>query len=269
VVYIGGREWHSEKMTTRPEIVRTALSYNGTCNGQGYDGPNPFSANLGRPAEAWCGDYVTDVYKRAKIPLPSMQPGCRTGFAYCPDAVDYGRAHRATRNSWEADHGDIVLFDWNGDGVADHTEIATGYRDGALFTIGGNSGPSNLDSFGGDGGVHRHRWPAPAGQGNNDVLVVIDASKIVAFGGPARPTKPGKPPSAGPRLLMLKSPMMRGADIRVIQHALNQRNNAALAVDGVYGPATRDAVLNWQRREHIEVEGIVGPQTRSTLGLPA
>lgn len=268
MVYIAGREWHSETMTTRDEIVQTALGYNGTCNGQGYDGPNPFSADLSRPAEAWCGNFVTDVYKRAQIPLPSMQPGCRTGFAYCPDAVNYGRAHGATRRSWEAEPGDIVLFDWNGDGDADHTEIATSYQGGALFTIGGNSGPSNVDSFGGKGGVHRHRWEAPAGRGNNQVLVVTDTSKIVHFGGPAHPTKPGKPPPAEPRLLMLKSPMMRGADVQVIQHALNQRNNAGLATDGIYSPSTRDAVINWQRREHIDVDGIVGPQTRSSLGLP-
>ena len=36
-----------------------------------------------------------------------------------------------------------------------------------------------------------------------------------------------------------------------------------------YGPLTRDAVLNWQQREHIEADGVVGPQTRSSLGLPA
>jgi len=255
-------------VTTRDDIVRTALGYNGACNGQGYDGPNPFSADLSRPAEAWCGDFVTDVYKQAQIPLPSMQPGCRTGFAYCPDAVDFGRAHGATRSSWEAEPGDIVLFDWNGDGVADHTEITTGYQGGALFTIGGNSGPSNVDSFRDDGGVHRHRWEAPAGQGNNEVLVVIDTSKVVLFGGPAQLTRPGQPPPAEPRLLMLKSPMMTGADVRVVQQALNQHNNAGLATDGIYGRLTRDAVINWQQREHIEVDGIVGPQVRSSLGLP-
>ena len=256
-------------MTTRAEIVRIALSFNGICNGDGYDGPNPFSANLGRPAEAWCGDYVTDMYKRAQIPLPPMQPGCRTGFAYCPDAVAYGVAHDAARHSWEAGHGDIALFDWNGDGSADHTEIVAGYRDGALFTIGGNSGPSNLDRFTGDGGVHRHRWSAPVGTGNDDVLIVIDAAKLVAFGSPAHPTRPGSPPPAEPRLLMLKSPLMSGADVRVVQHALNQRDNAGLATDGSYDSPTRDAVIGWQQREHIEVDGIVGPQTRSSLGLPA
>jgi hypothetical protein len=255
-------------MTTRDQIASTALGFNGTCNGQGYNGLNPFSADLSRPAEAWCGDFVTDIYKRAQIPLPSMQPVCRTGFAYCPDAVEYGRKHGATRFSWQAEPGDIVLFDWDGHGVADHTEIVTGYQGGVLFTIGGNSGPSNVDGFRGEGGVHRHRWDAPSGQGNDLVLVVIDTSKAVQLGGPAHLTKAGIAPPAEPRLLMLKSPMMTGADVRAVQNALNQRNHAGLATDGAYGPLTRDAVLNWQRSKKIEVDGIAGPQTRSSLGLP-
>jgi hypothetical protein len=256
-------------MTTRDQIVRTALGFNGTGNGQGYDHQNPFSADLGRPPEAWCGDFVTDIYKRAQIPLPSMQPGCRTGFAYCPDAVEYGRKHDATRYSWQAEPGDIVLFDFQGDGVADHTEIVTGYQGGVLFTIGGNSGPSNVDGFGSQGGVHRHRWTAPAGHGNDQVLVVIDTAKVVRFGGPAHLTSAGMAPPDQPRLLMLKSPVMTGDDVRAVQQALNQRNHAGLAADAAYGPLTRVAVLNWQRREHLEADGIVGPQTRSSLGLPA
>jgi hypothetical protein len=36
-------------MTTRDQIVHIALGFNGTCNSQGYNGPNPFSVDLGRP----------------------------------------------------------------------------------------------------------------------------------------------------------------------------------------------------------------------------
>src|ERR1700753_323378 len=139
------REWHAGVMTSRDDIVRIALSFNGTDNGQGYNCQNIFSADLGRPTEAWCGDFVTDIYKRAQIPLPAMQPFCRTGFAYCPDAVLFGREHNATRDSSQAEPGDIVLFNFNHDQVADHTEIVTAYQNGELFTIGGNSGPSNVD----------------------------------------------------------------------------------------------------------------------------
>jgi Putative peptidoglycan binding domain len=162
-------------MTTRDQIVHIALGFNGTCKQPGLQRPEPFSADLGRPEEAWCGDFVTDIYKRAQIPLPPTQDGFRTGFAYCPAAV--------------------------------------------------------------------------------------------RFGGPAHPTNPAKSVPARPRLLMLKSPMMTGADVRAVQQALNQRNHAGLAVGVIYNPATRDAVLDWQRREHIEVDGIVGPHTRSSLVL--
>ena len=161
-----------------------------------------------------------------------------------------------------------MLFDFQGDGVADHTEIVTGYQGGVLFTIGGNSGPSNVDGFGSQGGVHRHRWTAPAGHGNDQVLVVIDTAKVVRFGGPAHLTSAGMAPPDQPRLLMLKSPVMTGDDVRAVQQALNQRNHAGLAADAAYGPLTRGGVLNWQRREHLEADGIVGPQTRSSLGLP-
>ena len=113
------------------------------------------------------------------------------------------RPQRTTRpgDSWQAEPGDIVLFDFNGDGVADHTEIVTGYHGGELFTIGGNSGPSNVDGYHGQGGVHRHRWPAPAGQGNNQILAVIDTAKVVRFGGPAHLTQRRHPAAGQPRQL--------------------------------------------------------------------
>ena len=37
-------------MTTRDQIVRTALGFNGTGNGQGYNDQNPFSARSEPPA---------------------------------------------------------------------------------------------------------------------------------------------------------------------------------------------------------------------------
>src|SRR5262249_49290532 len=158
--------------------------------------------------------FVTDIYKRAHIPLPPMQPGCRTGFTNCQQAFHYGRRHHATRYPWHAEPGDIVLFDWDGHGVADHTEIVTGNNDDHVGTIGAHSGPSTVDHSHGQGGAHRHRWHVPAGQGNSQILAVINAAKVVRFGGPAHPTAPGTPLPAEPRQLMLKSPMMSGADVQ-------------------------------------------------------
>ena len=57
---------------------------------------------------------------------------------------------------------------------------------------------------------------------------------LVSFGGPAHATMPGQPLPAGPRLLMLKSAMMSGDDVRAVQQALNKHDSAGLDPDGIY-----------------------------------
>src|SRR5690606_17284811 len=54
-------------------------------------------------------------------------------------------------------------------------------------------------------------------------------------------------------------------DVRWVQSALNQVMGIDLAVNGIMGPATRNAVRDFQTREGLPVDGIVGPQTREAL----
>ena len=42
---------------------------------------------------------------------------------------------------------------------------------------------------------------------------------------------------------------------------------ADIAVDGVFGPQTRAATMDFQRDAGIAVDGVVGPQTRSAMGV--
>jgi peptidoglycan hydrolase-like protein with peptidoglycan-binding domain len=51
-----------------------------------------------------------------------------------------------------------------------------------------------------------------------------------------------------------------------LQVALKQRGLYHGRVDGVSGPLTRRAVINFQRRAGITVDGVAGPQTRRALG---
>lgn len=247
-------------MTTRLQVAQIAESLVGTVHVSGYDQPNPFSRDLGRPVEAWCGDFVTDVYKRAGIPLPSMQGGCRTGFAYCPSAVNWARVHNAVVASWQAKPGDLVLFDWNANGEADHVEMAQGHSGDQLVTVGGNSGPN--------GGVNRHTWTAPAGRGNRLILAVLDASHAVHFG--ADPVHHAAAPAhdwPGHRLLMLKSPRMHGADVEAMQRALIAHHvRVAGGPDGFFGPHTWDALVAFQRAHRLQPDGIRGPLTFAALG---
>ena len=53
----------------------------------------------------------------------------------------------------------------------------------------------------------------------------------------------------------------RGSTIAQVQRALG------IPADGVYGPATRRAVISFQSAHGLIVDGIVGPQTLGALGL--
>ncbi len=46
-----------------------------------------------------------------------------------------------------------------------------------------------------------------------------------------------------------------------LQESLNKLNNAGLAVDGDYGPATNAAVRAYQKAKGIEADGWAGPET--------
>jgi peptidoglycan hydrolase-like protein with peptidoglycan-binding domain len=52
-----------------------------------------------------------------------------------------------------------------------------------------------------------------------------------------------------------------GTTIAAVQRALG------ISADGVYGPVTRRAVMDFQRAHGLIVDGIVGPQTLAALGL--
>jgi peptidoglycan hydrolase-like protein with peptidoglycan-binding domain len=42
-----------------------------------------------------------------------------------------------------------------------------------------------------------------------------------------------------------------------------------LAIDGIFGPKTQRATMDFQRRNGLKADGIIGPKTREKLGLAA
>lgn len=89
-------------------------------------------------AYPWCCAFIWDVFRMAGL-SPLFVGGQKT--AYCPFVVDYARNH----NQWVTKgyrHGDLLLYDWNGDGVADHIGFCVEWDGSKGLVIEGNtSGP--------------------------------------------------------------------------------------------------------------------------------
>jgi len=80
----------------------------------------------------------------------------------------------------------------------------------------------------------------------------------------AAPTAPSTPAVAALKW-PVTGPGSKGERVFAIQYLLNQRINAKLATDGLYGPKTTAAVKAFQRSAKLPVDGIVGPMTYPKL----
>jgi len=104
-----------------------------------------FGKWFGFDGVAWCGMFVSWCYDKAGFPLGNV--GFSKGFAGCQTAV----AHYKNKNKGTTTPvaGDIVFFDWNGDGRFDHTGIFVKDIDGKSFeTIEGNTSLTNQSNGG-------------------------------------------------------------------------------------------------------------------------
>ncbi len=58
---------------------------------------------------------------------------------------------------------------------------------------------------------------------------------------------------------------MKGDAVRAAQFLLSKKYGYGLAVDGIFGPDTKDTVKSFQKSKGLQVDGIVGPQTWQAL----
>lgn len=193
----------------------------------------------------WC-DMAVTYWAGHSSNLPAVFAGKGVGYAYtvwhAQRFQTEGRWHPGTSG---IKAGDVVFFDWSGSGrvsAIDHVGVVERVAGGIIYTIEGNSGD-----------VCRR--------------VARDGKYIVGYG---RPKYAASPPS-GVRewpgvLYRLRTPMMRGSQVRWAQQRLNGKGaSPRLVVDGVFGPKTDRAVKDYQRHHKLEVDGVIGPKTWAAL----
>jgi putative peptidoglycan binding protein/CHAP domain-containing protein len=194
----------------------------------------------------WCAMFVSWCTYQEGLALPASTA---KGFAYTPSGASWFK--RRGRWTMRPAEGLVVFFDFPGDSVdrISHVGIVEQVRpDGTIVTIEGNT-----DERGGRTGgkvMRKARSSGIVGYG------IPDYDELNGNGGgPAAPPYPGRELRLG----------MTDPGVRMVQGRLVQLGIARLAVDGDFGPQTRAAVEEFQRRHGLEVDGILGPLTWKAL----
>jgi peptidoglycan hydrolase-like protein with peptidoglycan-binding domain len=143
---VGPQTWHALETNAKPvkgtdpvvsgslrqKILQMAESQVGTLETGTNQGPcTKYPNYFGRGSESWCADFVSWVNTKAGNPMNDP---------YCPSVVNSLKSSGHWKGRSDPQPGDMVLFDWNGDGVADHIGIVKGVNgDGSISTIEGNT----------------------------------------------------------------------------------------------------------------------------------
>ena len=136
-------------MATAKQIIDKALSYVGT-----YDGGNNnvifntdfYGKVVSGGAYPWCCAFVWDIFRICNAENLFCD-GTKT--AYCPYVLEWGKKSGQLVDKTKGEYGDIVLFDWDNDGIADHIGLIIDKNaNGSYTTIEGNTADSNYSNGG-------------------------------------------------------------------------------------------------------------------------
>jgi len=191
-------------VTTAGQVLDVARSQIGTVEGKG--GANPYGRAYGTDGVAWCAQFAWWCFRQAGagdlIPKTAYTPTLAAWYQ------QRGRADRTSRV------GDLVLFDWPGDGVdrISHVGLVEAVnRDGTLTTIEGNttSGAAGDQRMG--GGVWRRKRSTSA--------VVLYAHP--AYAGRVGPGNDRNPADPAAGLATLSYGMRKDSRVIALQRFLN------------------------------------------------
>ena len=113
-------------------IVEVALTQLGNQGGQPYWSWYGFDSRV-----EWCACFVSWCADQCGY----IESGLVPKFAGCVDGANWFKSNGKWQNrTYEPKAGDIIFFDWEGDGTTDHVGIVEKCENGTVYTVEGNSG---------------------------------------------------------------------------------------------------------------------------------
>lgn len=113
-------------------IVEVALTQLGNQGGQPYWSWYGFNSRV-----EWCACFVSWCADQCGY----IESGLVPKFAGCVDGANWFKSKGKWQSrTYEPKTGDIIFFDWEGDGTTDHVGIVEKCENGTVYTIEGNSG---------------------------------------------------------------------------------------------------------------------------------
>ncbi|MCM1180413.1 MAG: leucine-rich repeat protein [Clostridium sp.] len=205
---------------------------------------NKYARDVGvTNGQAWCATFIWWCMKNADVPYanyPSRTTVTRDWF------VQRGQYH--VRGSYVPRPGDYVVF-----GNVSHCGIVESVSGYSISVIEGNSGDQ----------VKRNYYNCMTSTyvtGFGTIQYNGSSSALASTG--TDTSNPGSPypvPSGN-----LKNGS-RGDSVKWVQKFLNDVRGAGLAVDGIYGSGTANAVKTFQQQNGLTADGIVGSQTTAKM----
>lgn len=193
---------------------------------------------FGENGVPYCAMFASWVFDQAGAKCSGM-PG-----AYCPTMLAAGRKAGKAVSKGSAKPGDVVFFDWGGDGVSDHVGIVEVNNGSYLTTIEGNTD---------NGRVARKT------RSLGTVIGVIRPDYTASSGAQPTQQKPSTPAQSGSSVVKQGQRYLQDngfpvgsagidgiyggdtkrASIKHVQYQMNQVLNTNLAIDGINGKNTK------------------------------
>ncbi|MFT3823497.1 MAG: peptidoglycan-binding protein [Chitinophagaceae bacterium] len=220
---------------SRENIIAVAAAQDGIKESPAGSNKTKFGEWYGLNGVKWCAIFVSYVYDHAGHHMETIDTA--NGYQSCQSGYNYWK--RNNRLTKDPQPGDVVLYDWGGDGVCDHTGIFVKWLDAAQTTF--------------------QAWEGNTEKGNDSdggkvMLRERKKSLVRAFATPKAISD--TPPAANSELLESGD---KGSDVAALQKMLFDLG-FKITVDGIFGNETTGIIKDFQKKNNLSQTGTVTPE---------